>query len=233
MTSVSTLPVPALQDDDGALVRRVLDGDRTAFDIIMRRYNRRLYRVARATLKNDAEAEDALQETYLRAYRSLAQFRADANLSTWLTRVLLNECFGRLRRAARRQNVLPIVGCHSEVDFNATLDNDTEDPHSAVFRTEMRELLERKVDALPAAFRAVFVLRSVEDISVQETAQCLDITEATVRSRHFRAKSLLRESLAQDIDLAERDVFNFGGSHCNRIVAAVLARLNKGEAGSQ
>jgi RNA polymerase sigma factor (sigma-70 family) len=226
MTQTLTPSVPPLAEDDQALARRVVSGDRSAFELVMRRHNRRLYRLARATLKDDAEAEDALQEAYLRAYRSMAQFRGDSTLSTWLSRVLLNECFGRLRRDARRQNVIPIAGSHSEIDVDAMPDNDTEGPDKALLRSEMRELLERKLDDLPAAFRTVFVLRSVEDMSVEETAKCLDIPEATVRSRHFRAKSLLRESLAQEMDLAERDVFEFGGAHCDRIVAAVLSRLN-------
>ena len=226
MTQVLTSSVPQLEEDDQALVRRVLDGDRSAFELVMRRHNRRLYRLARATLKDDAEAEDALQEAYLRAYRSMAQFRSDSTLSTWLARVLLNECFGRLRRDARRQNVIPIVGSHSEIDVDAMPDNESESPDKALLRSQMRKLLECKLDQLPAAFRTVFVLRSVEEMSVEETARFLDIPEATVRSRHFRAKSLLRESLAQEIDLAERDVFEFGGAHCDRIVAAVLSRLS-------
>lgn len=226
MTQVSTPSVPPLAEDDQTLVRRVLDGDRSAFEIVMRRHNRRLYRLARATLKNDVEAEDALQEAYLRAYRSMAQFRGDATLSTWLARILLNECFGRLRRDARRQNVIPITRSLSEIDVDAMPDNDSEDLDKSLIRAELRELLERKLDQLPAAFRTVFVLRSVEDMSVEETAQCLDIPEATVRSRHFRAKSLLRESLTQGLDLAERDMFEFGGDHCDRVVAAVLSMLD-------
>jgi len=191
----------------------------------MRRHNRRLFRLARATLKNDAEAEDALQEAYLRAYRSLPQFRGDSTLSTWLARIVLNECFARQRRDVRRENVIPIAGSHSEIDIDAMPENESEGPDKALMRTELRTLLERKLDQLPAAFRTVFVLRAVEEMSVPETAQYLDIPEATVRSRLFRARSLLRESLAQEIDLAERDVFEFGGAHCDRMVATVLSRL--------
>ena len=100
-----------------------------------------------------------------------------------------------------------------------------ESPDAALVRTQMRQLLERKLDALPEAFRSVFVLRAVEELSVEETAQSLGIPEATVRSRHFRARSLLREALAQEIDLAERDLYEFGGAHCDRVVAAVMARI--------
>lgn len=193
----------------------------------MRLYNRRLYRLARATMREDAEAEDALQEAYLTAYRSIAQFRGEAALGTWLSRLVLNECLGRLRRSARRQNVIPMIGTHHEIDLDAMIKHDAETPDQAAARTEMRQLLERKIDELPESFRIVFVLRSVEEMSVEETAQCLAIPEATVRSRHFRAKSLLREALAHELDLAERDVFEFGGAHCDRIVAAVMARVDK------
>lgn len=220
-------PLRSAQDDDRDLARRIAAGDRGAFEQLMRRHNRRLYRLARATLKNDADAEDALQDAYLQAFRAIAQFRGEAALFTWLSRLVLNECYGRLRRTARRQNVLPMVDPKTPIDLDAmNTDDGSGSPDTAAARAEVRVMLEREVDALPASFRVVFVLRSVEEMSVEETAQCLGIPEATVRSRHFRAKSLLRESLAQQFDLAERDAFDFGGEHCDRIVAAVLRRLS-------
>ena len=212
------------RDDDLSIARRIAAGDRAAFIELMRRHNRRLYRLARATLRDDAEAEDALQEAYLAAYRSIAQFRGDASLATWLSRMVLNECLGRLRKSARRQNVIPMVA--GEDDMATTTPDVREIPEQAFARAQMRTLIERKLDALPEDFRTVFVLRAVEELSVEETASCLGIPEATVRSRHFRARSLLRESLARDIDVAERDLFDFGGAHCDRIVAAVSARLD-------
>ena len=212
-------------DNDGALARRIAGGDRAAFELLMRRHNRRLYRLARATLRDDAEAEDALQDAYLSAYRSIGQFRGDAALSTWLSRLVLNECMNRLRRQARRDNVVQMVTPPSESELDAMSAPHADTPDKALVRAEMRALLERKLDELPEAFRVVFVLRCVEEMSVEETAQCLDIPEATVRSRLFRSRSLLRESLARDIDLAERDVFEFGGMHCDRVVASVLSRL--------
>jgi len=214
-------------DDEAALVRRIVAGDLAAFERLMRANNRRLYRLARATLRDDAEAEDALQEAYLAAHRALAGFRGESALSTWLSRLVSNECLGRLRKRARRDNIFPIVALDAEANPEAAMDDARrpEPPDHALVRTQMRELLERRLDALPAAFRGVFVLRAVEELSVQETAQVLGIPEATVRSRHFRARSLLREALAQEIDLAERDLYEFGGAHCDRVVAAVLARL--------
>ena len=222
--SAAALAAVDPRDDDLAIARRIAAGDRAAFIELMRRHNRRLYRLARATLRDDAEAEDALQEAYLAAYRSIAQFRGDANLATWLSRMVLNECLGRLRKSARRQNVIPIVAY--EDDMATTTPDVREVPEQAFARAEMRALIERKLDALPEDFRTVFVLRAVEELSVEETAACLGIPEATVRSRHFRARSLLRESLAREIDIAERDLFDFGGAHCDRIVAAVSARFD-------
>jgi len=205
---------------------KVAPGDLAAFESLMRRWNRRLFRIARSVLRNDEEAEDALQEAYLRAYRSLDQFQGDAQLSTWLSRVVLNECFARLRKQARRQNVIPLVSNEDEMHTHVPEDPGHA-PDRALARAELRALLERKLDALPEDFRVVFVLRSVEEMSVEEAAACLDIPAATVRSRHFRARSLLRESLARDIDVAERDLFDFLGERCDRIVAAVLARLHE------
>jgi RNA polymerase sigma-70 factor (ECF subfamily) len=220
-------PVPARSDDDAALVRRVVAGEAAAFEALMRRHNRRLYRLARATLRNDADAEDALQEAYLLAFRKLDRFRGESTLATWLSRLVLNECIGRLRRSARRDNVVPMVAAPADTELDTMAISATEAPDDAAQRGEMRTLLERKLDALPQDFRTVFVLRSVEELSVEETAALLGLPGATVRSRHFRARSLLRESLAQDIDLAERDLFSFGGAHCDRVVARVLARLRQ------
>jgi RNA polymerase sigma factor (sigma-70 family) len=199
-------------------------GDRAAFEQVMRQHNRRLYRLARAALRDDAEAEDALQDAYIAAYRSIDKFRGESTLSTWLSRLVLNECFGRLRRGARRQKVIPMVSPTQEMD--AVPEQDESGPDRLLARAQMRDLLERKLDTLPEAFRLVFVLRSVEELSVEETAQTLGIPEATVRSRYFRAKGLLREALAKEIDLAERGIFEFGGKHCDRIVASVMARLD-------
>ncbi|WP_233858260.1 RNA polymerase sigma factor [Paraburkholderia sp. HD33-4] len=223
------IPVPAA-DDDVQIVRRIVAGDHDAFELLMRRHNRRLYRLARATLRNDAEAEDALQDAYLNAYKAIAQFRGDARLFTWLSRLVLNECFARMRRDARRQNVLPMLDdCPDDEQMSTAMDPMTTYDHSApdqaAARAEIRALLERKLDALPSGFRTVFVLRSVEEMSVEETAQCLDISEATVRSRHFRAKVLLRESLADEVEKLGPEIFEFGGTRCDSVVAAVLARL--------
>ncbi|MDB5744291.1 MAG: polymerase, sigma-24 subunit, subfamily [Polaromonas sp.] len=215
--------------DDAQLVRRVQACDEAAFELLMRRHNRRLYRLARSILRNSADAEEALQEAYLAAFQAIGHFRGDASLATWLSRIVANECLGRLRRQTRRHNIVPILSGagdgHEGKEPFVMPSNDIEGPDRALGRAELRGLLERRIDELPDAFRAVFVMRCVEELSVQETAQCLNIAEATVRSRHFRARSMLRESLAQDMDMAERDVFSFDGGRCDRIVAQVLAQV--------
>jgi RNA polymerase sigma-70 factor (ECF subfamily) len=219
-------------DSDEVLVRRVLAGDHRAFEQVMRRYNRRLFRLARATLREDSEAEDALQEAYLAAYRSLARFRGDASLATWLSRLVLNECLGRRRRSARRERIAPTIA--SAEDGKEVLEMsiaDTEAPDFIAMRDQVRALLERKLDELPDDFRAVFMLRSVEELSVEETAECLGLPEATVRSRHFRARGLLRAALSGALDSAERTMFEFAGARCDRIVANVLQRVGGATAG--
>lgn len=210
---------------DRSLVERVLRGDRQAFELLMRRYNKRLYRLARASLHDKAEAEDALQDAYLSAYRSLGQFRGDAALATWLSRLVLNECENRRRRSARRHNIIPMVSLESSAHMVEHIAECANAPESALTQLQLREVLERKVGELPDILRVAFVMRSVEELSVEETAELLGIPQETVRSRHFRAKALLRESLAREVDIAERDIYEFGGPHCDALVAKVLCRI--------
>jgi RNA polymerase sigma factor (sigma-70 family) len=210
--------------DDMEIARRVSAGDRAAFNLLMRRNNRRLYRLARATLRDDGEAEEALQEAYLAAYRGIARFRGESTLATWLSRMVLNECLARLRKSARRDRVIPMA-TDEEIEFIHADEHDL--PDQVLVRAEMRELIERKLDELPEDFRLVFMLRSVQELSVEETADSLGIATVTVRTRHYRARCLLREALARDIDVASRDLFSFGGARCDRIVAAVNTRLGE------
>jgi len=212
--------------DDSELAHSIGQGDHSAFEHLMRRHNGKLFRVARAILRDDAEAEDALQEAYLDAYRHIKDFRGDARLSTWLTRIVVNHALMRRRKQVRDRSVLAFSeehrGASREVDV---ADRAIESPASVMLRGEIRRMLERKIDELPLAFRTVFVMRDVEDMTVQETAECLSIPPATVRTRLFRARTLLREALARDMDVATVDVFGFAGARCDRIVAAVLNRL--------
>jgi RNA polymerase sigma-70 factor, ECF subfamily len=217
--------------DDLQFARLIAERNGRAFETVMRTHNRMLYRIARSILKDDAEAEDAVQETYLAAYRNIARFRGGAKLSTWLARIAINEAYGRLRKKKRACVVVPLQSGppsdeRGESYFETTtVDETVELPEAAAMRTEMRRLLERRIDALPEQFRSVFVLRDVEELSVEETAECLDLPPATVRTRAFRARALLRESLSQDIDLATVDAFAFAGLRCDRIVYGVLEKL--------
>ncbi|MBS0364665.1 MAG: RNA polymerase sigma factor [Proteobacteria bacterium] len=223
----STIADPLLRaDDEPTLVRRASSGDHAAFAALMRRHNRRLYRLARASLRDATEAEDALQDAYLHAYRSLAGFRGECALSTWLTRLVLNECLQRRRRSLRRGNVVTLVSADAAASHAAQVaEDELRRPERGADRAQLRDILELKVAQLPDAYRVVFVLRAVEEQSVAETAEALGITPETVRSRYFRARGLLRESLARDVDIVERDLFEFGGQRCDRLVARVLARL--------
>jgi len=226
-----TVPVvraDAPDDDDLGLARRAGTGDLTAFEQIMRRNNRMLYRAARSILGEDAEAEDCVQAAYLLAYRSIGTFAGRARLSTWLARIVINEALTRKRRAARSALVIPlesIADGPAAANAPATGAPDRPGPEMEAMRREIGSLIERRIDTLPEAFRSVFVLRAVEELSVEETALVLDIPEATVRTRYFRARSMLRESLAREIDTALGGAFAFAGERCNRTVAAVLDRL--------
>jgi RNA polymerase sigma-70 factor (ECF subfamily) len=221
-----SLPRVAYADEsDVELARRVAQGDQAAFEALMRRHNRALFRTARAILRDDAEAEDALQEAYLQAYRTIGGYRGDARLSTWLARVVANEALMRLRKQARRSAIVPLQPGVPVEEINQIAEGSMDKtPESAARRAELRKLLEERIDALPGAYRAVFMLRGVEEYSVEETAGILQIPEATVRSRFFRARSLLREGLASEVDLACEDAFGFAGERCDRVVARVLAR---------
>lgn len=209
------------------LVSRIGQGDHVAFEAMMRQYNRRLYRVARAILNDDAAAEEVLQDGYLLAYRHIAKFEGKSKLSTWLTRIVINEALQRRRKDRRDHVVVPFAAVDDgEEKMTMAADTKAETPEKATLRAEMRRLLEREISNLPVAFRTVFILREVEDMTVEETAECLDLPEATVRTRLFRAKSQLRESLAREADLATADTFDFDGERCERIVRGVLARVS-------
>jgi RNA polymerase sigma-70 factor (ECF subfamily) len=215
---------------DGEIAGRVAEGDSRAFEVLMRRHNRVLFRIARAILRDDAEAEDALQEAYLQAYRTMRHFRGEARLSTWLGRIVANEALMRLRKQARRSAIVPLQPGVALEDLVDSPDAPMhEAPEASAQRAEMRKLIEKQIDALPEAYRPVFILRAVEELSVEETAEILQIPAATVRTRFFRARSLLREALAREVDVACEDAFGFAGERCDRIVSRVLERMARGE----
>ncbi|CAN7512255.1 RNA polymerase sigma factor [Massilia sp. LjRoot122] len=208
----------------------VAAGDQGAFEVLMRKHNQLLFRTARSIVRDEAEAEDVVQEAYLLAYRKAAGFRGEANLSTWLVRIVVNEASGRLRKQRRRADIIQLVPGGDGLDEEEGSMDDAfgaapEAPDEAALRAEARRLIEARIDALPDKLRTVFVLRAIEDLSVQETAEALGIPDVTVRSQFFRARGLLREALARDFDNAAASAFSFDGERCDRIVAGVLARL--------
>ena len=214
----------ALADSD--LAQCISRGDREAIRFVVKRYNQVLFRTARAILRDDGEAEDAVQEAYVKAFDAIDTFRGDAKLGTWLVRIAANEALGRRRRVRRAAEVIPLaadIGAEEEVEAMAAPASAT--PENEALRAEARRITESHIDALPDAFRAVFVLRAVEELSVEETAAALDIPEATVRTRFFRARGLLRESISRSMDVALGEAFHFAGDRCDRITEAVMARI--------
>ena len=217
--------------DDVELARRIGARDERAFEFLMRRHNQMLYRIARAILRDDTEAEDAVQDAYLAAFRNIAGFRGGARLSTWLARIVINESYRLLRKRKSAGVVLPLSpqsdpwgAGERDAEEGTMTEASSEQPDTAASRGEVRRLLERNIDALPDQFRTAFILREVEEMSVDEAAACLGVPAATVRTRTFRARALLREAMAREVDVATVHAFGFAGERCDRIVAGVLTR---------
>jgi RNA polymerase sigma-70 factor, ECF subfamily len=231
MTKAALLDIYLQALDDTALVRLARARDEAAVRCLVRRHNQRLFRAARSIVGNDGEAEDVVQAAYVQAFNHLDGFRAEAQFSTWLTRIAINEALGRLRR--RR----PVTSV-DEIDLVASQGRvipfpvqQVDDPEVAMSRTEVRAILERAVDTLPPAFRSVFVLREVEGLSVEETAVQLDLRPETVGTRLFRARRLLRAAIEEQISGSFSTLFPFDGQRCVAMadrVAAELARTATG-----
>lgn len=224
--------------DDNQLVAAVLGGDTAAFETLMRRHNRLLFRTARAILLNEADAEEVVQETYLKAYLNLGGFAGRARLTTWLVKIAVNESLTRLRRRMPGEGAGQ--GPEDVPEWSMTADiTSTTAPHSGAPHTggsittpeaaaaqgEIRGLLEAAIDALPRGQREVFMLRAVEEFSTEDTATCLGIPAETVKTRLHRAKRHLRASLQRRVETTVVDTFPFAGARCDRIVAAVFRRL--------
>ncbi|WP_262265923.1 RNA polymerase sigma factor [Microvirga yunnanensis] len=226
IAAVAAAPLDTL--DDAALVERARNRDGAAVRLIMQRHNRRLFRVARSVLHDDAEAEDVVQEAYVRAFTHLDGFRGEAQLSTWLTRIALNEALGRLRRrriTVGLEDIDAISGQgEARVIYLPSARQDS-DPEAAAAQAQVWRLLERAVDQLPDSFRMVFVLRDIEEMSIEETASHLGLRPETVKTRLHRARRLLRQSLNRTLSAAVGEVFPCAGARCARITDAVLERL--------
>jgi RNA polymerase sigma-70 factor (ECF subfamily) len=203
---------------DLQVIERVLAGDVQLFELLMRRYNERIYRAIRSILRDEAEAEDAMQSAYLHAYAHLREFEARSSFATWLTRIAIHEALGRKRRGLRS------VPTEEDPDMVSP----TRSPEAGAEDKEHRRMLASAIDSLPEHFRTVFVLRQVQELSVEETAQCLDLKPETVKTRLHRARALLRRSLLDQLDPAAPRAWSFEIPRCDRVVSAVLARIAGG-----
>jgi len=217
-------PVPS-QDprSDAEVVARVLGGETNLFEIVMRRYNQRLYRVARAILRNDSEAEDVMQDAYVRAYEHLGQFAGRAKFSTWLTRIAVHEALMRRRRGNRYQELQPMS--EREEDPMEAFPSMALNPEQQASTSQIRGLLEEAVEQLPDAYRAVFILRDVEEMNTIETAAVLNLTEENVKVRLHRARALLRKSLFAKAGMERKEAFSFHATRCDRVVKNVFDRI--------
>ncbi len=225
MNPGSNRTVQSTSDYD--LAQSVAAGDLDALKTLMRRHNQALYRTARSVLRDDGEAEDVVQEAYLLAYRSIHGFRGEAKLSTWLARIVVNLAIRRKQRQSRDHAMLTDIPDAADEEVQDMGESRSHTPEAAASSSELRQMLEAHIDRLPDLYREVFVLRGIEEFSVEETAEALGIPAATVRTRFFRARHALREGLAKDIDFALGDAFSFAGDRCDRIVAAVLDRIQQ------
>ncbi|AZO24384.1 MAG: RNA polymerase sigma factor [Mesorhizobium sp.] len=218
--------IAAADDGDMALVRRALAREADAFRAIIKTHNQRLYRIARGVVRNDAEAEDIVQEAYLRAFASLDAFRGDASLSTWLSRITINEALGRLRKK-KRMVAMPENPEAQIIRFplNPSNLNPGDDPERTMAQRQILGLVERATDSLPDVYRSVFVARVIEGLSIQETAEVLGIRPETVKTRLHRARALVRKALDDEIGPVLLDAFPFAGRRCDRLTQAVMKRL--------
>jgi RNA polymerase sigma-70 factor, ECF subfamily len=207
-------PVAALSDAD--IVKRVRAGDRALFEILMRRHNQRLYRTARAVVKDEDEVEDVMQQAYINAFTHLHQFEERSQFSTWLTRITLNEAFGR------RRKMRPSEDAGESMD---TIRSPQPDPERQAYAEELRRVLEDAVDTLPDSYRTVFMLRDIEGLSTQATGEGLGLGEEAVKTRLHRARAMIRQAVTARIGEVASGTFQFQAPRCDRVVAAVLAKI--------
>lgn len=221
-------PASAQDVDDVDLIRRTTRGDGQAFEVLMRRHNQKLYRAARSILLNDADAEEAVQEAWWKAYRHFENFRGDAKPATWLTRIAINEALMQRRRNKTRAAVIESTDHTLPDDDMPAIPPSapqTLQPDSQLQVSELRGALEAQIDALPEIYRTAFMLCGVDQMSARDAAKALGITAVTVRVRYMRARRMLRTALARQLDISHADAFSFAGERCDRIVARVQQRL--------
>jgi RNA polymerase sigma-70 factor (ECF subfamily) len=222
-----TAPLPPLDvtSSDADLVRGTLERDGRAFRAIMKKYNQRLYRIARGIVRNDSEAEDIVQESYVKAFAHLDGFRGDSSLSTWLSRIVMNEALGRLRTRRPTVDIATVETHGTEAEIIQFPNTARSDPERNMAQRELLQLVEQATDKLPDVYRMVFVARVIEGLSIEETAEVLGIRPETVKTRLHRARRLVREHLDTQIGPVMLDAFPFAGKRCERVTQNVMKRL--------
>ncbi|MDX8462944.1 RNA polymerase sigma factor [Mesorhizobium humile] len=222
--AIETAEIGAAEAGDMALMRRALARDPNAFRAIIKTHNQRLYRIARGVVRNDTEAEDIVQEAYMRAFANLGAFRGEASLSTWLSRIVINEALGRLRKR-KRVVAMPENPEAEIIRFPLSDWNTGDDPERTMAQRQILALVERATDSLPDVYRTVFVARVIEGLSIEETADLLGVRAETVKTRLHRARALVRRALDDEIGPVLLDAFPFAGRRCERLTQAVMKRL--------
>jgi RNA polymerase sigma-70 factor (ECF subfamily) len=226
MRHAQTSPIAAAGTADADLVARARARDEAAIRTIMQANNRRLYRLARGILRNDGEAEDVVQETYVRAFTHLDGFRGDSSLATWLARIAMNEALGRLRRQRPSVDLGTLApGVLEAQIIQFPLSAPSEDPEKSMAQREIQHVVEHAIDELPEAFRIVFITRVIEGMNVEETADILGLKPETVKTRLHRARTMLRDNVEKKIGPVVMEAFPFAGKRCERLTDAVLKRL--------
>jgi RNA polymerase sigma-70 factor (ECF subfamily) len=218
----TTTPLPD-QLTDEQVVTRVVAGDAAQFEILMRRHNQRIYRTVRAVLRSEDEVEDVMQQAYLNAYTHLSQFNGQAQFSTWLTRIAVNEALARRGKRGRA------FGEGEDAVMLSLVDTKTRNPEQQAAASEMRQVLEHEIAELPDSYRLTFMMRDVEGLTTAETAESLGISEDLVKTRLHRARTMLRDNLYRRAGVTLESIFTFGNARCDRVVGTVMLQILRGE----
>jgi len=200
---------------DNIIIEEVLAGNKSKYELLIRKYNQQLFRIAKGYIRDDDEIEDLMQETYIKAYSQLSNFEHKSQFATWLIRILINECLMALRKKSRLSNI------HEEMSYDSLIE--INNPESTAMNSELKDVLEKAIENLPVKYRSVFILREVAAISVNETGQLLNISESNVKVRLNRAKEMLKDSIMNNYPVSE--LFNFNLVRCDRIVKNVLSKI--------
>lgn len=222
IAQATTTPLPE-QLTDEQVVTRVVAGDAAQFEILMRRHNQRIYRTVRAVLRSEDEVEDVMQQAYLNAYTHLSQFGGQAQFSTWLTRIAINEALARRGKRGKA------FGEGEDAVMLSLVDTKTRNPEQQAAASEMRQVMEHEIAALPDSYRLTFMMRDVEGLTTAETAESLGISEDLVKTRLHRARTMLRDNLYRRAGVTLESIFTFGNSRCDRVVGAVMSQILRGE----